>query len=387
MELQPRGVAQGDDAGVDLAEHPGERAAGGGARARDHQVGAVVHGHRPGRRPGRELCCHPRPQVGGPVLDPPGAGRRIQDGRPALAQRAHGGLDDRWRLAEQCFVDEKPEVGERHGAGAEGSGSLPVGLVEMPLVERAALRGEPPGAVEHQRQRRADAVHGVRAQPHGVAAQALLVGEGAAGVELACPPGGRNARQPGERRLQARHRRGHPIRVAAGGGQLVPGGGQLIKGLFGGPADAVVGNPGQDRPQGALGPDVLRGHVDLPGQPVAVGQPLHQREDFRGSTEPGERIGEHDGRDRARVPDAVARPQDRRLGGRQRHRRCQRQAQQRAVEAHERHSPRHQPGSQRGEVVGHDRAHRPALQVGDAAGQDAFRRGMRDPDAAAIVEL
>ena len=239
------------------------------------------------------------PQVGRPELDPPGAWRQIQDRRPALPQRAHRRLDE-LRRVEQRVVDEQPEVGERHDVGAERGGPLPVGLLEVPRVQRAAGRGEPPRAVEHQRQRRAQAIQGVRAQPHRVAAQALLIGERPAGVELSRPPGRREAGQPGERRLQAGHGRGDPLRVTGRAGQFVPGGGQLVQGLFGRPADAVVGDPRQQRPHRALGPEVLRGHVDLPGQPAAVGQPRHQREDLRDIAEPGRGIGEHRGRDLTR---------------------------------------------------------------------------------------
>ena len=104
------------------------------------------------------------------------------------------------------------------------------------------------------------------------------------------------------------------------------------------------------------------------------------------SLSPADGIGEHRGRDRARVPDAVARPHDRRLGRRQRHRRRQRQAQPRAVDADERHPPRHEPWPQRRGVLGHDGAHGPALQVGDAGGQRVLRRGGRDADAGVVVD-
>ena len=125
---------------MDLAEHPGEPAAGGGLCARNHQVGAVVHRRRPGQRLGRKLRCHPPGQVGRPELGPPGIGRRVQNHRPPLPQRLHRGLDELLR-AGQRLVDEQPDVGERHDVGAEGSGSLPVGVPEVPCVQRTAARG------------------------------------------------------------------------------------------------------------------------------------------------------------------------------------------------------------------------------------------------------
>ena len=51
----------------------------------------------------------------------------------------------------------------------------------------------------------------------------------------------------------------------------------------------------------ALGPQLLRCHVDLPGQPLAVGQPRQYREDVRRGAEPGRRVGEQRGRDLASV--------------------------------------------------------------------------------------
>ena len=182
-----------------------------------------------------KLRGRPAPAGRPPAAEPgrvDAGGRQVEDRRPALPQCVHRGLDEPRRLAEQRLVDDQPEVGERHDVGAERGGPLPVGLLEVPRVHRAAGRGEPPGAVEHQGQGRASSVYGVRAEPHRAAAQALLVDERAAGVELARPSGGRDAGQPGEGRLQAGHGRGHPLRVAAGRGQLVPGRGQLVQGLL-----------------------------------------------------------------------------------------------------------------------------------------------------------
>ena len=98
-----------------------------------------------------------------------------------------------------------------------------VGLLEVLRVLLANLGHEPPGAVEHQRQGVADTVEGVLAKPHGVAAQAFLIGERAAGVEFPGPPGRRGAGQPGESRLQTGHGRGHPLGVTGRGRQFRPG--------------------------------------------------------------------------------------------------------------------------------------------------------------------
>ena len=223
VELHPRGVAHGDELGwtspsTQVSRPPAPASAPAIIRS---GLWCTAIGQGSGRA--GNCRCHPLPQVGCPELDP--AGRpAAAPGSPTSAAAARlTALDELRRVANSASLTSSQTSANGTMSVPSTAARSPVGLVEVPRVQRAAGRGEPPCAVEHQRQRRAQAIQDVRAQPHGVAAQALLVDERTAGVELARPARGRDAGQAGERRLQAGHGRSDPVRVTGRRRPVRPG--------------------------------------------------------------------------------------------------------------------------------------------------------------------